>query len=339
MRNLDRWGQESASVLTNRLESVRKTCSWSTLSAVKSTSGGRVTSAVGIDRRIPAWASGLIGALARDTPAVVTRDDIARRLEELDNDRDIDATVDELRRLGWFVGLPIHGTWAFIPPGQDTVADDYLPLRAWSASGRDGQFMLAGAAAAWHLGYLDRAPDGRVPVWLPEDKRLPDGLRPYVSVTRIKWPKDACRDLAPNTALLVRRKLDIVTWSGGLPAFGPEALLIQLGARPSSFRPWADFVAHLAQVVDDCDDDRLVALLAGQSTSTWQRTAYLLHAGGRPPRGIRLFDRRPRGPIPKTHFERRLLDRSEEDAPALWVPQYNVVDRLIAPLQRLVGKA
>ncbi len=306
---------------------------------MKSTNRGRVTSAGGVDRRIPSWASGLIGVLARDTPAVVTRDDIAKLLDELDSDRDIDTTVNELRQLGWLVGLPIHGTWAFIPPGQDIVADDYLPLRAWSASGRHGQFMLAGAAAAWHLGYLDRAPDGRVSVWLPEDERLPDGLRPYVSVTRIRWPKEARQDLGPSAELLVRRKLDIVTWAGGLPAFGPEALLIQLAARPASFRPWADFVAHLTKIVDDCDDDRLIALLTGQSTSTWQRTAYLLHAGGRPPRGIQLFDRRPPRPIPKTSFERRGLDRRAEDAPALWVPQYSIVDRLIAPLQGLVGKA
>lgn len=291
-----------------------------------------------MDRRIPSWASGLIAGLARDAPAVVTREDIAERLDELDNDRDIDATVTELRRLGWLVGLPIHGTWAFIPPGQDTVIDVYLPLRAWRVRS-DANFMLAGAAAAWHLGYLDRAPEGRVPIWLPEDRRLPDGLRPHVSVVRIKWQRRALTHLDPSAPLLVRRKLDIVNWAGGLPAFGPEALLIQLTARPASFEPWSDLVTHLAQLVDDCDDDRLAALLAGQSASTWQRAAYLLHAGGQPPRATRLFERRPLGPIPKAHFEQRRIDHAGEDTPAVWVPQYHVVDRLIAPLQGLVGKA
>jgi hypothetical protein len=292
-----------------------------------------------MDRRVPSWASGLIAGLARDTPTVVTREDIARRLAELNTGRDVDATVNELRRLGWLVGLPVHGTWAFIPPGQDAVVDEYLPLRAWRARDPDTKFMLAGAHVAWHLGYLDRAPEGRLQVWLPGDCRLPDGLRSHVSVVRIKWTSNATAALAPNTALLVRRKLDIVSWAGGLPAFGPEALLIQLSARPASFKPWADFVSHLAKIVDDCDDDRLFVLLAGQTASSWQRAAYLLHAGGQPSRAVGLFDRRPHGSTPKTYFERARPDSDDADMPALWVPQYYLVDRLIAPLQGLVSKA
>ncbi len=96
----------------------------------------------------------MIAGLARDATTVVTRDDIAERLKEIDNDRDVDASVNELPRLGWLVGLPVHGAWAFIPPGQDSVADAYLPLRAWGARDADTKFILAGATAAWHLGYL-----------------------------------------------------------------------------------------------------------------------------------------------------------------------------------------
>lgn len=294
---------------------------------------------MGIGRRVPTWASGLVAGLSRDRPAVVTRDDVADRLTEVGHDRDVDATVNELRRLGWLVGLPIQGTWAFIPPGEDAVADPYLALRAWLARDPGTEFMLAGAASAWHLGYLDRTPEGRTPIWLPAGQRLPDGLRPYVSVVRIKWPPAAERQLAPATALLLRRKLDLVSWAGGLPALGPEALIVQLTARPSSFSPWADLVAHLGQLVGDCDDGRLAALLAGQSASTWHRAAYLLHAAGHPSRGIELFNRRPAtGPMPKVHFERSAQDRVGH-VPALWVPQYSVVDRLVAPLQGLVGKA
>lgn len=92
--------------------------------------------------------------------------------------------------------------------------------------------MLAGASAAWHLGYLDRQPDGRIPIWLPPVKRLPDGLAPYVSVVRILWNAADTALLAPRPALLARRRLDIVTWATGLPAFGPEALLVQIATRP-----------------------------------------------------------------------------------------------------------
>lgn len=298
-----------------------------------------MTSSAGTDRRVPTWASGLVAGLSRDLPTVVTREDLVDRLAELDSDRNVDSSIDELRRLGWLVGLPIQGTWAFIPPGQDAVADPYLALRAWLARYPDTGFLLAGAAAAWHLGYLDRNPDGRTSVWLPTDRRLPDGLRPHVSVVRIKWRPSAAKQLGPSTAFLLRRNLDLIAWAGGLPAFGPEALVVQLAARPASFRPWADLVTHLGQLAADCDDDRLADLLAGQSASTWQRAAYLLHAAGHPPRGIELFDRRPaRGPMPKVHFEQSTRHRDDDDS-ALWVPQYYIVDRLIAPLQGLVGKA
>ena len=81
------------------------------------------------DRRVPTWAAGLIGGLSADVPTVVTRENIDGRLTDAGNDRDVDSTINELRRLGWLVGLPIHGVWAFIPPGQDQLADPYTILR------------------------------------------------------------------------------------------------------------------------------------------------------------------------------------------------------------------
>lgn len=290
-------------------------------------------------RRVPSWASGLFAELSRDRPAVVTRVDLAERLSEIGSDRDVEATVHELRRLGWLVGLPVQGTWAFIPAGQDAVADPLLPLRAWRARDPHTPFMLAGATAAWHLGYLDRAPDGRAQVWLPSQYRLPDGLRKHVSVVRINWPEPAAGRLGPSTPLLLRRKLDLVAWADGLPALGPEALCVQLASRPASFAPWADLVVHLEQLASDCDDEHLVDLLTGQSASAWQRAAYLLHAGGQPARAAQLFGQRPDGPMPKVHFEHSAASRGREDTPALWVPQFSLIDRLIAPLQGLMSKA
>lgn len=296
------------------------------------------TSAVaGSDRRIPGWASALVGELARDLPDVVTREDVAHRSAEVGLDRNVEATIAELRRLGWLVALPIKGTWAFVPPGQEAATDPYLPLRAWQARTGRAQFVLAGEAAAWHLGYLDRRSEGRISVWKASDVRLPDGLRPHVSVVSIGWGSTRPEELPPSTAFLARSRLDIVTWASGLPAFGPEALLVQLGARPASFVPWVDLVAHLEQLVDDCDDDKLAMLLAAQTASTWQRAAYLLHAGGQPARAIALFDRKPVGSTPKVTFEHPNAARG--DRRKVWVPQYHLVDRLVAPLQELVSKA
>ena len=286
-------------------------------------------------RRVPGWAADLIGGLSRDLPSVLSREEIAARLADAGSDRGVDAAVTELRRLGWLLGLPIHGVWAFIPPGEVQLADPYVALRGWRVADPEAGFMLAGAAAAWHLGYLDRAPDRRTSVWLPASTRLPDGLRPHVSVLQIRWAHEEIKRLGPSTKLLSRRKLDLLAWASRLPAFGPEALVVQLAARPSSFLPWADLVGHLDQLVDDCDDDRLATLLADQTTSAWQRAAYLLHVGGQPARGRGLLSRRPRFPLPKVAFEYR----GYTSQAAIWVSDYHLLDRLVAPLRRVIGKA
>lgn len=315
------------------LANMRKVDISGRVTAVKSTT----TSPAGADRRIPGWASALVAGLARDLPAVVTREDIARRSTQAGLDRDLEATITELRRLGWLVGLPVKGTWAFVPPGQVAVSDPYLPLRAWHASDPEAAFVLAGEAAAWHLGYLDRRSEGRIPVWKRRELRLPDGLRPHVAIVSLKWGSSPVKELQPSTALLARRHLDLVSWASGLPAFGPEALIVQLSARPASFGPWTDLVAHLEQLFDDCDDERLARLLEVQTASTWQRAAYLTHASGHPARGIALLDRKPSGATPKVSFAHP--DVAADDRSSVWVPQYHVIDRLIWPLQNLVGKA
>jgi hypothetical protein len=295
----------------------------------------RSSSIVGAGRRIPGWAAGLVDGLARDAPYVVTRDDVAHRLLEAGSGRNVDSTVSELRRLGWLVGLPVHGVWAFIPPGHDEPAGQYVALRGWVARDRPG-LLLAGANAAWHLGYLDRQPSGRTQVWLAGGVRLPDGLRPHVSVVALAGPRITAANLAPLPGLLIRRKLDLTRWAGGLDAFGPEALVVQLVSRPASFQPWADLVVHLHRVAEDCDDSRLAVLLDGQSSSAWQRAGYLLHSAGYPDRGAALLAQRPRGPMPKMRFGDR---SSSMRGDALWVSSYQLHDHLIAPLQSVLGKA
>lgn len=332
------WASRASASPPGYLDRVRNTVYTGILSAMKSRPDEvSLRSPLGAERRVPSWAAGLVAGLARDLPVVVTRDDVVDRLAEAGTDRDVESAIAELRRLGWLVGLAVHGAWAFIPPGQEEVVDPYIDLRAWRARDPAAMFRLAGAAAAWHLGYLDRAPSGRVPLWLPGGLRLPDGLRPVVSVTRIDWPPPAWAQLGPTAGLLARRGLDLVSWSTGLPAFGPDALVVQLAARPASFEPWSDLVAHLDALVADVDDGRLVTLLAGRSGSTWQRAAYLLHAGGQPQRGFDVLARRPPAAMPIARFA-----RSEANAPAaggLWIPEYRLVDELIGPTQQRIGKA
>jgi AbiEi antitoxin C-terminal domain len=292
-------------------------------------------SPTGPDRRVPTWAAGLVAGLSRDLPAVLTRDDLSDRLVEAEADRTVDSAVHELRRLGWLVTLPLHGVWAFVPPGVGEVLDPYIGLRAWRARDPEAGFMLCGATAAWHLGYLDRDPGLPVSVWIPSSTRLPDGLRPYMSIVRIEWDAKSLKTLKPSSKFLIDRKLDLLRWASSLPAFGPEALVAQLAIRPSSFAPWADLVAHLGRVVDDCDDDRLASLLGGQPTAAWQRAAYLLHAGGARERGKSLLVRCAHQAKPKTRFAHPAIDTADP----IWVAEYNLIDALVAPLQAVVGKA
>jgi hypothetical protein len=282
-------------------------------------------------RRIPGWASGLLARLTQDSPHVVDRDAIADYLAEAGSDREIESTVRELRRLGWLRPTSTRGVWAFLPPGQDQIADPYLELRAWQLSDPEARFALAAEYAAWHLGYIDRVPDRWVTVWIPEGSALPHGLRSHVGVVRLGWTGEMAPKLVPKPRLLRKRSLDLVSWASGLPAFGPEAILVQLATRPSSFGPWADLVAHLDQFANDVHEGTLVTLLEGQSNSAWQRAAYLLHRGGRND-ARDVLARRPDGELSSVQF-------GTGDETTIWSSAFGVADRLVAPLQERLGKA
>ena len=59
-------------------------------------------------------------------------------------------------------------------------------------------------------------------------------------MVRLRWPAEAMRRLVPTGRLLRAKGLDVTGWASGLRAFGPEALLVQLAARPASFKTDAD---------------------------------------------------------------------------------------------------
>lgn len=282
-------------------------------------------------RRVPTWAAGLLARLSQDQPVVLTRDDLQRYLDELGMDRPVGRTIDDLRRLGWLVTLRVQGAWAFVPMGQEPAHDRYLDLQAWRVRDQAAVFALAGEAAAWQLGYVAREFQGPIALWVPRGVRPPFGLRPVVSVIRLGWSAEIARQLPPRPALLHKRGLDLTRWADGLPAFGPEALMVQLACRPASFRAWPDLVERLSRLAIDCDLDRLELLVSGQSTSCRQRAAYLLHRGGRHDEAVDLLNRRSTQELPEVVFG--------EGAPSVWSREFNISDRLIAPMQGLLGKA
>lgn len=286
---------------------------------------------VSSERRIPGWAAGLLARLARDRPAVVTFRDLEEMLAEARSARPAEDTARELVRLGWLVPVHLRRVWAYLPPGEDEVVDPYVDLRAWQARDADAVLALAGEAAAWHLGYIDRAFAGPVAVWIPGDRRLPYGLRSQVSAVTLGWRVGDAGRLSPTPRLLRARHLDLTRWAAGLPAFGPEALMVQVASRPASFRVWADLISHLDQMAGDCDLARLAGLLGGQSASAWQRAAYVLARGGHRDAAHAVFAQRPHRAVLKVQFG--------SSGQQVWDGEFSIADHIIAPLQVVAGKA
>ena len=284
-----------------------------------------------VDRRIPRWAAMLLARLAQDRPSVVTRDDISGYLAEIDSTREVDRTINDLVRLGWLNTSRRKGVWAYLPPGEDEIIDPYVNLRAWAAGDPSATFALAGEAAAWHLGYLDRRFIGPIAVWLPEGERPPFGIRDIVSVIRLGWPAAMQPQIGPSRSMLRKRGLDLTRWADGMPGFGPAALLVQLSSRPASFTPWADLAVHIGELADDCEPEQLVTLLENQSSSAWQRAAYLLDLGGNVGAADDVLQQRP--PSRLSHVT---IGNGEVGTRS---KKFGITDRLVAPLVEAAGKA
>jgi hypothetical protein len=283
------------------------------------------------DRRIPGWAASILTRLARERRPVVTYADLRQMVAEAGSTRQTEATARELQRLGWLVPLHVKGAWAYLPPGEDEVTDPYIDLRGWVARDPETVLALAGEAAAWHLGYLDRAFGGLAAVWIPDGSRLPHGLRSRFTAVTLGWQPQDAPLLAPAPRLLHRRHLDLTRWATGLPAFGPEALLVQLAARPSSFRAWADLVSHLEEFAGDCDPRRVIRLLQQQSSSAWQRAAYVLSRGSCREAAMDIVRHLPSSALPKAQLG--------TGPQSVWDGEFNIADHIIAPLQAVLGKA
>ena len=272
----------------------------------------------------------LVARLSQDRPEVLTRADLSAYLVEAGVIRDVEGAIRELVKLEWLRASRRKGVWLFVAPGETSVGDPYVELRSWAAH-EGAVFALAGEAAAWHLGYLDRRHEGRVAVWVPEGVVPPFGIRSLVSVVRLGWDAGMAKTVQPSRVLLRRRRLDLTDWASRLPAFGPDALLVQLAVRPSSFWPWMDLVAHLQQFTSDCDPSVVTALLDGKTVSAWQRAAYLLSVGGNSDAAAVVFEARPKRGLSHVTFG--------DLGGGVHVREFGVTDRLVVPLLAQVGKA
>ena len=269
--------------------------------------------------------------LTQDQPATLTREQLDEYLAEARSQRDLESVLRELVALGWLTSTPRHGVWAFIAPGEVESSDPYLGLRAWQASDPDAVFALAGEAVAWHLGLIARRYNGPLALWIPKGTIVPRGLRQDVATVTLGWNADRASNVGPDRAWLIQRKLDLTRWSNGIPAFGPEALLVQLGVRPTSFHPWADLAPNFQVLATSCNLPKLFDLLHGQKTTAYQRVAYFLSLGGQAANADDVLAARPTRPL--SHVV--LGDGKESTFSAA----HRITDRLIAPFLAQFAKA
>lgn len=224
------------------------------------------------DRTIPRWAAPVLTKLIETAPSIVTEHSMAALLGSPDEERH---AIRGLVRLGWLRGAGVQGAWAFLPPGVTDLQDPYLSLRGWRAVDAQAEFALAGTSAAWHLGYLRRRPE-TTSLWVRSKGALPAGLRGKLHIVTTQFPE--ATTTAPLGSLLRKRKLDLTAWAARLPAFGPEALVVQVAQRPASV-DWTELAAVLDDVILDVDVERLKVLLGAASNAAKQRAAYFfVHA-------------------------------------------------------------
>jgi len=284
-----------------------------------------------LERRIPGSVAAIVARLTQDQPTTLTREQLDEYLTEVGSQRVLESVLRELVALGWLISTPRYGVWAFIAPGEVESSDPYLGLRAWQASDPHAVFALAGEAVAWHLGLIARRYNGPLALWIPKGTIVPRGLRPDVAIVTLGWNADQASKVGPDRAWLIHRKLDLTRWSNGIPAFGPEALLVQLGVRPTSFHPWADLAPNLGVLATSCSLPKLLDLLQGQKTTAYQRVAYFLSLGGQAPNADEVLAARPTRPL--SHV---VLGNGNEST---FSAAHRITDRLIAPFLAQFGKA
>jgi hypothetical protein len=280
--------------------------------------------------RVPSSVASVVARLAQDRPAVVTRDDLAGYVMETGTGRAVESVLRELVASGWLGPSGRRGVWAFVALGEDEVIDPYIELRAW-ATQKGVVFALAGESAAWHLGLVARRSAEPISVWIPEHTVLPKAMRERFKTITLGWGPEMSDRVGPRREWMIVRRLDLTRWASGVPAFGPEALLVQLAARPTSFRPWGDLAVNLGELASACDRSTLLGLLEGQSTPAHQRAAYLLDIGQQVELASVVLAARPTPSLSRL----TLGDRGE----GVWSKTYRITDRLVAPFLALYGKA
>lgn len=263
--------------------------------------------------------------LSRHLPESVTHLTIEEYLKELGQETGSREALASLVRTGWLKKTKIRGVYAFIPLADSDFVDSYIELKGYKQIHPEAIFYLAGVSAAWCLGYLDREPLKPM-IWIQSHIDLPKNLRASIETVTIPFATTDHKSISPSFSLLRKRNLDVVKWSKGLPAFGPEALLVQMASRPATFKGWIDLAGKIKEFVSDIDFEKLLTVSQDLSAASCQRMSYILKLGGLEGSAKIL----PRKLSPT---------RLGKDGPSHWDAETMVIDHLIQPMMNAHAKA
>jgi hypothetical protein len=231
-------------------------------------------------RSTPAALAPILEELELRQPKIVTRELLAKIVDE----RDVSLTVmdisDRLQRHGWLLSLKTQGAWEFAPAaraGPIGSGDPFIELRATLLRRPGLSAAVAYDSAAWIHGLAGRAPEKHV-VAIPAHTVAPPALRDF------RFTRQTSR-------------LDPVDVDG-LPTWRIETLLVLMGAHPTSYRAWPNVGEWLAEASEKVDQKLILEELKQRPRSAWARTGYLLETGGRVDVAEAIEKRAPEGKGP-----------------------------------------
>lgn len=209
-------------------------------------------------RTIPATFAGILEELELEQPTLVTREHLARLVEQHGLHTPVNVIAARLRERGWLLPTGRRGVWEFAPAavaGAHSRNDPVMPLRAFLAQQPHARCALTFQAAAWAHGVADRAP-ARLEVAAATSelaRQLPTALAGTVFNPRLDYQ-------------ILRT----------VPVLAPESVLVHMAARPAAVRSWTSALEWLPELTQSLAREALVTELGGRPSSVRSRTGYLL---------------------------------------------------------------
>jgi hypothetical protein len=228
-------------------------------------------------RSIPPSLAPVVEQLELEDARLVTTDQLATILDQLEVRTAPRTVATRLRDRGWLLATGKRGVWEFAPGALAGAHSRSGPTRLLRAAIVRGNVTcaLTFQAAAWATGAADRAPS-RLEVAAAtagDARRLPEGLDVSVFAPRVD-PTDA----------------------KGVPVLRPASVLAHMAAAPGRVRSWSSALEWLPELAAEAELGEALVELDGRPATVAARLGYLLQ-GLRPDIAQRIEP-----PLTKTWF-------------------------------------